>query len=63
MSYIFTVCFLVLGLINHDSTLFLVAGLFSIAGSIDILGTRIPKFTASKITFVDKSKEENNGER
>ena len=49
MSYIFALVFLVLGLIDHDSTLFLVAGLFSMAGAIEIIASKIPRVDISKI--------------
>ena len=44
MHLIFTVIFIILGLINHEIQFFSVAGLFAIASSIDIVGVLLKKW-------------------
>ena len=49
MGYIFMFIFLLFGLVTHDNTFFMVAGLFSISGAIDILATKIPEVEIEEV--------------
>ena len=54
MGYIFMFVFMLFGLVTHDNTFFMVAGLFSISGAIDILANKIPEVE------IEEVKEPNN---
>ena len=56
MGYIFMFIFLLFGLVTHDNTFFMIAGLFSISGAIDMLATKIPEVE------IEEVKEPNDGQ-
>ena len=60
MGYIFMAVFMILGIATHTENMFMIAGLFGIAGSIEFLAHKIPKFEVVEHDIKDLDEEQKN---